>query len=292
MKVRPAHDDQDMAVVQGLYDNFFPAPFPKASILLMPQGVRVAELPDGKVVGFRAISPVGFVWVAVLAEHQRRGIGSLLMNDALEYASESGMTELTSRVNDAHAGGRAFCERFEFKPSLHMVNLELDLMNWTDAASEETAQGIVFKTYAEYEDSDANRQRLYALNKALSATVPRPEPQPFVDFNTYVQRQLTPERCPHNGISLAVDGDQWIGMTQISLHEGYAFVEMTGVLPENRGQGIAHALKRLSIQFAQENNRHIIKTFNDVSNVPMIAVNEKSGFQRGNGFYFVHRKLV
>lgn len=293
MKVRPANDDHDMAVIHGLYNDFFPAPFPKASSLLMLHGVRVAELPEGKVVGFRAVSPVGFVWVAVIADYQRRGIGSLLLNDALEYASESGMTELNSRVNDAHVGGRAFCEQFEFKPYLHMVNLELDLMNWnTSAHYEETAPGIAFKTYADYEDSDANRQRLYVLNKALSATVPRAEPQPFMDFNTYIQRQLTRETCPHNGIYLAVNCDQWIGMSQISLHEGYAFVEMTGVLPEYRGQGIAQALKRLTVQFVQQNNRRIIKTFNDVSNAPMIAVNEKSGFRRGNGFYFMRRTLV
>ena len=90
---------------------------------------------------------------------------------------------------------------------------------------------VVFKVYADLGDTDANRQRLYALNKALSATIPRAEPQPFADFDTYVQRRLLPVTSPHSGIYLAVDGDQWIGMSQISLHDER--------LPEPSARGIA-----------------------------------------------------
>jgi RimJ/RimL family protein N-acetyltransferase len=215
----------------------------------------------------------------------------------LGQASEAGITQLISRISDTNAASTAFCERFEFRPYLHMVNLELDLMNWNNTTfgsklHELTDKGIKFMTYADYEDTDPNRQRLYLLNKTLSATVPRDEPQTFMDFKTYVESQLSRDTCPHNGIYLAVDGDDWVGMTQISLHEGYAFIEMTGVLPSHRGQGIAQALKLLTVQFVQQNHRRVIRTFNDVSNAPMIAVNELSGFQKRGGFYQVRRKLV
>lgn len=296
MNIRSVNDDRDVAVIQGLYEGLYPAPFPSVKQLLTTHNIRVAEADDGSVVGFRAISPRYFVWVVVVAEHRRRGIGRLLMNEVLEYAAAAGATKLIVRVDDTHAAALAFCERFDFKPYLHMVNLELDLNNWDDSAFESTsdsvtAAGIRFKTYADYENNASNQERLYTLNKALSATVPREEPQTFVDFETYVEYQLSSKNCPHNGIYLAVDGDQWIGMSQISLHESFAFVEMTGVLPAYRGCGVAQALKHLTLQFAQHNHRQIVKTFNDVSNAPMIAVNEKIGFRRGQSFYQMRRMM-
>ncbi|MEO8392782.1 MAG: GNAT family N-acetyltransferase, partial [Chloroflexota bacterium] len=95
-----------------------------------------------------------------------------------------------------------------------------------------------------------------------------------------------------DGIFIALDGDQWVGMTQVALEDGVAFNQMTGVLPENRGQGIAQALKLLLIRFVRQNDRPILRTFNDVTNPAMIAVNEKAGFRRGEPFYRLRRKPV
>lgn len=297
MKLRPVNGNQDTAVMQGLYDTFFPTPVPSLQQLAATCNLCVAETPDGQTAGFRALSPTNFIWVAVIAEQQRRGVGRLLMNDVLDYATASGVTELISRINDKSVAGVAFCERFEFKPYLHMVNLELDLKTWDDSRfisvlQTANAKGIEFKTYADYEDTLENRQRLYTLNKTLSATIPRSEPQPFIDFETYVERRLLPATAPYTGIYLAVDGDQWIGMQQISLYDDYAFNEMTGVLPDYRGYGIAQALKSLTAQFAKRHQKTILRTFNDASNLAMIAVNEKMGFQRGQSFYQVRRRLV
>lgn len=296
MQIRPANE-ADEAIIQELYDAFYPAPTPPVSRLVTTHRMHVAEEGDGSVVGVQAISPAYFTWIAVAEAHQRKGIGTLLLNDVLDDAAEKAAPELTSRVNDGHAGGLALCERFGFKPYLHMVNLKVDLNHWDDSAltpalEKVQAEGIVFKTYADYENNTTNQRRLYELNKALSATVPRDEVQPFMPFETYVERQIFRKVCPHEGLYLAVDGDQWIGMGQVSLQEGYAFIEMTGVLPAYRGRGIAQALKLLDLQFAKLNQQRIVKTFNDVSNAPMIAVNEKAGFQKGRGFYQVRRKLV
>jgi GNAT superfamily N-acetyltransferase len=297
MQIRPVNPDQDVAVIQSLYAAFYTAPLPNVPHLLTTHTVRVVQAVDNQVVGFYAISPASFMWLAVIPDQRQRGIGRLLMDDALEQARQSGTKALISRINDTSVAGQAFCERFEFKPYLHMVNLELDLKTWDDARfvsalHTATANGIEFRTFADYGDTLANRQRLYDLNKALSATIPRAEPQVFVDFATYVETRLLPATSPHSGIYLALDGDQWIGMQQISLHDGYAFNEMTGVLPDYRGYGVAQALKILTAQFAKRHQQSFIRTFNDVSNAPMIAVNEKLGFRQGKRFYQVRRKLI
>jgi RimJ/RimL family protein N-acetyltransferase len=218
------------------------------------------------------------------------------MADALEYASGLELSELISRVLE-NSAGKAFCDQFQFKPYVHAVNLSLDLTNWDDSAlasKREQAQqaGIQFKTYADFGDNPENQHRLYMLNKTLSATIPRDQPQKFIAFETYVQQRLSNKVLPHEGIFIALDGDAWIGMAQISLEEGYAFHHMTGVLPAYRGRGIAQALKSLTIRFAQLNHQKIIRTFNDVGNHPMIAVNENAGFRQGQRFYLVRRKPI
>jgi GNAT superfamily N-acetyltransferase len=295
VRIRAAREG-DLAAIEALYDAVMPWPVPNARRAVPEQHVRVAEAEGGSVVGVRVLTKGGFVWIAVAPGQRRRGTGTLLMRDALEQASELGFSELTSQIDEQNVAGNAFCERFGLKPFLHAVNLSLDLAHWDEAAlapmlAQAEASGVRFTTYAQQGDTDANRQRLYALNKTLSATIPRDQPQPFVAFESYVVQRLSNPTMPHEGIFIALDGDQWVGMTQVSLGEGVAFNQMTGVLPAYRGRGIAQALKLLLIRFVRRNDRPIIRTFNDVTNPPMIAVNEKAGFRREQRFYRVRRTL-
>ena len=296
MRIRAANES-DGAAIQALYDDLMPWPIPKAKHAVNEQHVRVAEAQDGSVVGFRVLTKGGFVWVAVASDQRRRGVGSRLMEDMLQQAAELGLSDLTSQVDERNAAGNAFCERFAFKPFLHAVNLALDVRDWDETAlirmlDQAQAGGIAFTTYAELGDTDANRQRLYELNKTLNATIPRDQPQPFTPFESYVKGRITNPTMPHEGIFIALDGDQWVGMTQVALEEGVAFNQMTGVLPNYRGRDIAQTLKLLLIRFVAQNDRPILRTFNDVTNPAMIAVNEKAGFQRGEPFYRLRRKLI
>lgn len=295
MHLRPANEDRDLALIQSLYHEAYPPPVPHASHLVNNHHVRIAETDDGIVIGFRVLSASNFVWVGVLAEYRRRGVGTLLLHDALEQASELGFTELTSRVLASTTSGNAFCERFKFKPFVHAVNLALDLADWDESALTPMLHkagegGIQFLTFADMGDNSANRHRLYTLNKTLSATIPRDQPQEFIGFETYVERRIASKTMPHDGIFIALDNHEWIGMSQMSLEQDFAFSQMTGVLPPYRGKGIAQALKHLSIRFAQRHNYTLIWTFNDVSNQPMIAVNKNAGFRQGEEFYLVRRK--
>ncbi len=296
LQIRAANES-DIAAIEALYDALMPWPIPNAQRAVREQQVRVAEAQDGSVVGFRVLTKGGFVWVAVAPDQRRRGIGSRLIEDVLQQAAELGLSDLTSQVDERNAAGNAFCARFAFKPFLHAVNLSLDLANWDETSlipmlDQAQAAGIRFTTFAELGDTDANRQRLYELNKTLNATIPRDQPQPFTPFDIFVKGRLTNPNMPHEGIFIALDGDQWVGMTQVSLEEGVAFNQMTGALPAYRGRGIAQALKLLLIRFVMQNDRPILRTFNDVTNPAMIAVNEKAGFRLGQRFYRLRRKPV
>lgn len=294
MLIRPVQNEHDLTRIQKLYDDSYPTPVPNASAIIESQHVRVAAADNGAAVGFYALSPAGFVWLAVDADHRRQGIGRLLMEDALAEAARRDFGELTSKVLES-ASGRAFFEQFGFKPYVHAVNLALDLADFDESPlipklAQAQAAGITFTTFDKLGDTEGNRRRMYALNRALAATIPRDEVQPFANFETYVERRISNPIMPHAGIRIALAGDQWVGMSQVSLENGYSFQQMTGVLPEYRGRGIAQALKLLSMRFVRESGQTVVYTFNDVGNTPMIAVNENVGFRRAERFYLVRRK--
>jgi ribosomal protein S18 acetylase RimI-like enzyme len=295
LHIRPARENE-AALIEAMYDEV-PYFIPNATRLARDQQVRVAVTAEDSIVGFQALRPTGFLWIGVHPQHRRSGIGSCLLDDALQQAFERGLTELTSQVTESNTAGNAFCANHHFTPFLHMVNLSLELASWDEALltpsfEQAQANGIRFITFAELGDTPENRRRLYTLNKTLSATIPRDQPQEFIAYEAYVEQRLAPSKMPHEGIWIALKDSEWIGMTQVSLENGYAFNHMTGVLPQYRGHGIAQALKLLLIRFVGHNNRTIIRTFNDVTNLPMIAVNENAGFRQEQRFYRVRRKPI
>lgn len=295
LKLRPIQSEQDAAFVRRLYEAEYPAPVPSAEAVLKAHRIQLAEADDGTLLGLSTCTATGFLWVAVEQAARRQRVGTALLNEATAYAREQGATQVTTRFYDDDAAGLAFCEHFGFTPTLHMVNLDLDLSTWDGSASAVAAMDAMilgvtaYKTYADFEDNDTTRQRLYTLNKALNATIPRDQPQPFVDFETYVNTRILPSA--YEGIFLALKGEEWIGMSQITLREGFAFQEMTGVLPEYRGRGIAHALKGMTVTFARKQGLRWVRTFNDVTNPAMIAVNEKVGYVRVQSWHQMRRAL-
>jgi predicted GNAT superfamily acetyltransferase len=54
---------------------------------------------------------------------------------------------------------------------------------------------------------------------------------------------------------------------------------MTGVVPWRRGRGLGLACKLASIGWAAENGITLMATTNDEANAPMLAINERLGYE-------------
>ena len=67
--------------------------------------------------------------------------------------------------------------------------------------------------------------------------------------------------------------------------------DLTGVLAEYRGRGIAQALKVRTIQFARERGYREIRTSNDSTNAPMLHINDLIGFRRGSPIIIFERRV-
>jgi RimJ/RimL family protein N-acetyltransferase len=92
-----------------------------------------------------------------------------------------------------------------------------------------------------------------------------------------------------DGQILAVDGERYVGLGAVGFEpDGItAFNAFTGVDKAYRGRGIAQALKILAAQYAQTNGARVIVTSNDSENAPMLAVNDKLGYVRQPGPYWL-----
>jgi GNAT superfamily N-acetyltransferase len=63
----------------------------------------------------------------------------------------------------------------------------------------------------------------------------------------------------------------------------------TGVLSAYRGRKIALALKVLAARYARQHGAREIGTDNDSLNPPILAINQKMGYQPHSGRYMVVR---
>lgn len=164
------------------------------------------------------------------------------------------------------------------------VCLELDSRSYKAPKSKPDASlsGVRFATLPELGDSDEARYRLFELNRECSADIPGRG-----QFHTWEEyrrlRHEVPWFDPH-GVSLAVDGDDWVGMAGFTARpnpksgDGYLFSEMTGVVRHWRRKGLATALKAHNLELARLNGPDTIRTVHHPGNTAMIALNRGLGY--------------
>jgi len=155
--------------------------------------------------------------------------------------------------------------------------------------------GITFTTLAEEQRRGQDSLRkIHELVQLIQGDMPREAdftPLSYEDWEAYSLKnpQLLPE-----GYFLAKDGPNFVGMSnvhQIDSEPSVLNQDDTGVIREYRGRGIATALKLKVIEFGKKNGYRTIKTWNESSNNPMLAINIKLGFKRQVGWIMMQKAL-
>jgi RimJ/RimL family protein N-acetyltransferase len=138
--------------------------------------------------------------------------------------------------------------------------------------------GIEFATLGGLGDDDANRRRMYELNRECSADIPGRGD--FYTYPEYLAERIDVPGYDPAAIALATDAGDWVGMSAASDHraDGYFFNEMTGVVRSHRGRGIALALKVLVIEHVRALGVPAIYTVHHAANTAPIALNRKLGY--------------
>ena len=155
--------------------------------------------------------------------------------------------------------------------------------------------GISFTTLAEEQpDGQDSLRKIHELVQLIQADMPRETdftPLTYEQWETFSLKnpQLIPE-----GYFIAKDGPNYVGMSnvhRIDTELGLLNQDDTGVRREYRGRGIATALKLKVINFGKKNGYRTLRTWNDSSNAPMLAVNTKLGCKRQVGWVMMEKIL-
>jgi RimJ/RimL family protein N-acetyltransferase len=202
------------------------------------------------------------------------------------------MRELVGTIAEDDEASQAFARSLGFEIERHSIRAYLDLGTFPEGAFARIldgvrARGIDFVTLADLGDTPQARRRVYELNRTISADIP--DRGPFWSFDEYLKLRLDRAWYRADGVTLAVDGEAWVGLNQVGIHadEGFAFVEMTGVVAGYRGRKIGQALELMGIRCARRYGAGTLGTSIDAENAPMLAISRKLGYQPREGSYLV-----
>jgi GNAT superfamily N-acetyltransferase len=156
-------------------------------------------------------------------------------------------------------------------------------------------EGITFTTLAEEQPRGQDSlKKIHELVQLITADMPREAdftPLTYEQWETFSLKN--PQLLP-DGYFLAKDGQNYVGMSnvhRIDSEAGLLNQDDTGVRREYRGRGIATALKLKVIEYGKKNRYRTLRTWNDSTNGPMLAVNTKLGFKRQVGWVMMEKIL-
>ncbi len=236
---------------------------------------------EGAIVGWASLGfvvetseeGVGWVAVSVHPQHRGRGLGSMLLEEALEHAAtiEARKLHAWSRADDATV---AFVRAHGFEQTNSSDLLVLDPRA---VSAPEPPPGIELLPFAAFVDDPSPIHRVDELSM-----IDEPGEITFDDvpYDYWLGHFWANPLLDHDASMVAIVDGTPAAVTSILVdrESGRATNNGTGTLPEYRGRGLAMLAKRASLTRAAELGVTAVYTGNDVTNAPMQAINRKLGY--------------
>ena len=304
IQFRPAvaEDDVRIVAIHNLYEgDALPLTVARCRLEYAGEGAehrggRYVAMLDGDVVGsgcFRrawwtAQPTIYSLDLRVDPGHLHRGIGTGLFALIHSQLLLRGATRIVLWIAEAGAEGRRFAKRLDFYETgqvLQEYSLPISEAN-TEAYTAITARlqskGVRIVSLAELGQTDLgflrSLQRLWAGSEDDTSA---PD-QPHDPFEVW-QRQVldAPGQSPDTHW-IALEGGRPVGMTFLNRLSDDAFEnDFTTVASTHRRRGIATALKRHAILWAQQQGVRCFYTSSEIGNTSMITVNTRLGYRPG-----------
>lgn len=220
---------------------------------------------------------------------RRRGIGTALLEDTAAALTRRGARWVRTGVKESDAHSIAFATHVGAVELKRDWESRLDLAAFDPAPfaaapKRAEAAGVRITTLADElrTDPDAVR-KAYVLHAETRLDVPNldlPTPSPFERFEEEALR--SPWALPE-AYFIAIHEGRYVGESALATEGADPTVihqQLTAVLRDERGKGIAMALKLRAVAYAKEHGFREIRTWNASINRPMLAINEALGFAK------------
>lgn len=257
---------------------------------------RVVAVNDaGDAVGFGRVShlPEQFhpdkyhLGIVVDPDWRRQGIGSALYQALLDQLRERQAIRARTWVKESAPASVRFATKRNFSEVRREWQSRLDVNAFdpepfASAWPRVAANGITITTLADEAATNPNLWRdMYDLDTICTRDIPMSEPFTPMAYDDFVKTYITAPYVLADGFFIARHGDRYVGVARLWSSEQEPDIltqDLTGVLPEYRGQGIAMALKLKTVEYARAQGKREIRTWNDTMNRAMLRINEAMGF--------------
>ncbi|HEX9268803.1 MAG TPA: GNAT family N-acetyltransferase [Candidatus Limnocylindria bacterium] len=257
----------------------------------------VAEDPIGRLVGVVDVSHARGQFhpdhyrmeLSVDPDHRRMGAGSALYHATVELLVSRRATQIRAGTKETMADGVSFLLRRGFAELKRDWESRLDLGSFDPgrfaaAPARVAAAGVSITNLAVelMRDGDVLR-KAFELHEEARRDVPTLDPATRGTYERFERDVLAgPSSLPEAHFLATRDG-RYVGESSMG-REGtdplVIYQHLTAVLPEERGKGVAMALKLATVEYARAHGYREIRTWNDSMNRPMLRINEALGFAK------------
>jgi GNAT superfamily N-acetyltransferase len=258
---------------------------------------RVIAAVGGAPVGYAEVShsrgqfvPANYsIDIVVHPGARRRGIGTALLDDAIAALRPRNAQWIRNGMKESDAHSVAFAKRngaVELKRDWEsrLTLTAFDPVPFAAAPKRAADAGVRITTLADEMRTDPDAVRkAYALHAEVRLDVPSLDPatpSPFERFEDEVLR--SPSALPE-AYFIAVRDGRYVGESALGrqgIDRWVIYQQVTAVQRDERGKGIAMALKLKTIEYAKAQGLREIRTWNASINRPMLAINEALGFAK------------
>lgn len=259
----------------------------------------VMEDRPGEVTGFADVRNMQWAYhprkfaasILVHPAHRRRGIATALWARVAEALGRHDAVSVKGHVWEAMPEGMAFARRLGFRETMRawesrLPVAEIDLARFTRYLELAAASGVTVTTMAaeRARDGEEALRRIHAMEAEIAEDIPRPpdDVSTPLPYDRWLEHAVRAPWAINDAFFVAVVEGEYAGVSSLwkpqrgdYLHQG-----LTGVRRPFRGRHIATALKVKTVQHAREHGAREIRTWNEINNRPMLAINEKLGFVR------------
>ena len=227
---------------------------------------------------FPGMSDEPFLWsdAGVVPDRRSNGIGEQLLRRVSERGRDLGKQGLQLEVKEDDQHSIRFVERRGFQEVEREHEVALDLTALAEPPPIDPPPGVRIVPYTEQPDLE---HEMYRVDREASNDIPglaATLDQTFEEWRIFAIER--PSRDLELTFLAVADG-RVVGVAYLETYGDRCIHNLTGVVREWRGRGVASAMKRAQIAGAHARGVKRLVTESQHENLPMRKLNEKLGYR-------------